>query len=83
MELTFLLCVVGMCALIGALRAYRKLRLEVRSDWRQVVAGAVDGFLIGFAVAGILYCLWVVVKWWVGLVLIGWIFWPKRKEGQS
>ena len=79
----FLLCIVGACILIGALRGYKKHRYDMRAPASAVVKGAIDGLLIGILIAAVTYCAWQVFKFWIGLVVLGWIFWPKHHRSSS
>ncbi len=75
----FLLCLVGSCTLIGALRGHRKHRVDMTAHANEAFKGAIDGFLVGVVTAAVFYCLWQVFKFWATLVILGWIFLPKHR----
>lgn len=79
----FLACIIMACTLIGTLRGYRKHAVQKVSHENAIVEGFVDGLLIGILVAGTAFCAWQVLKFWTGLIVLGWIFWPKHHRSSS
>jgi hypothetical protein len=76
----FLICIVCACTLIGALRGHKKHRYDMSAHANAAFKGAIDGLLVGIVAAVLIYCLWQVLKFWTGLIVLGWIFWPKKEK---